>query len=67
MSQYTSWQPVKVIDQALESFGKAGTVRCASEYDGTGDNAGKKVVDVLVDGDPSNELTVFTVDQVAPL
>jgi hypothetical protein len=57
--QFTSWQTVKVTDQGLQSFGRAGRVTSASEYkDGK-----KEVVDVLLDDD--KDPTVFEVSQVA--
>lgn len=59
MNQFQSWQTVKVIDESLETHGKVGVVKSASEYA----HDGKTLVDVQMDGD--TELTVFEASQVA--
>ena len=59
---FTSWQTVKVTDESLESHGRAGSVRSASEYDKKEGKTTRSVVDVQLDGD--TELTVFGADQV---
>lgn len=62
-TQFTSWQPVKVIDDELESHGRAGTVKSASDYES--DDGKRQLVDVQLDGD--TDITVFETKQVAPL